>query len=225
MRLADPPARRARPRATRVVPRDRRARVSAGGPADVESMSVDERKGALIRLCANSDRGKSATPEAAAAIETLVRSLEAVNPTRDPAVAPGITGKWSLLYTGASAEDAAKRAELEGALGSTLTEVTGSSGNVALATYFQSGDAEAATARDGGKPLGRAIGTLSPELSRTRATSKTSTRTLERWRIAPSWRCSGSRSRCVSRLAVSPRRGRRPAARRRDSSSRSGESR
>ena len=102
-----------------------------------------------------------------------MRSLEAVNPTRDPAVAPGITGKWSLLYTGASAEDAAKRAELEGALGSTLTEVTGSSGNVALATYFQSGDAEAATARDGGKPLGRAIGT-SPELSRTRATSKTS---------------------------------------------------
>ena len=160
-------ASRGSPGAARSTPRHARGpsrsstRVSATGPADVESMSVDERKGALIRLCANSDRGKSATPEAAAAIETLVRSLEAVNPTRDPAVAPGITGKWSLLYTGASAEDAAKRAELEGALGSTLTEVTGSSGNVALATYVQSGDAEAATARDGGKPLGRAIGTLS----------------------------------------------------------------
>ena len=151
-------ASRGSPGAARSTPRHARGpsrsstRVSATGPADVESMSVDERKGALIRLCANSDRGKSATPEAAAAIETLVRSLEAVNPTRDPAVAPGITGKWSLLYTGASAEDAAKRAELEGALGSTLTEVTGSSGNVALATYFQSGDAEAATARDGQAP-------------------------------------------------------------------------
>ena len=55
------------------------------------------------------------------------------------------------------------RVELEGALGSTLTEVTGSSGNVALATYLQSGDADRAKAAanaNGSAPLGRTIGTL-----------------------------------------------------------------
>ena len=75
---------------------------------------------------------------------------------------------YGLHSTQPYAEDAAKRAELEGAVGSTLTEVTGSSGNVALATYFQSGDAEAAAAREeaeagagGKKPLGRSISLLS----------------------------------------------------------------
>jgi len=128
-----------------------------------EDLSVEECKKLLVRLCANTDRGKSADEDTAGLIEACVRSLEAVNPTRDPAIAPGLSGKWSLVFTGASAADAARRAELEGALGSTLTEVTGSSGNVALATYLQSGDADRAKAAanaNGSAPLGRTIGTL-----------------------------------------------------------------
>ena len=72
----------------------------AGAPATVE-----QRKRRLVQLCARTDRGKSATPEVAAEIESIVAALEAVNPTKDPAVNRElITGKWSLLYTGASAE-------------------------------------------------------------------------------------------------------------------------
>ena len=66
----------------------------AGAPATVE-----QRKRRLVQLCARTDRGKSATPEVAAEIESIVAALEAVNPTKDPAVNKElITGKWSLLY-------------------------------------------------------------------------------------------------------------------------------
>mgnify|MGYP002841288445 CR=1 FL=1 len=130
---------------------------------DASEMTVPERKQRLVQLCAKTDRGKSATPEVAAEIESIVASLEAINPTKDPATNKElITGKWSLLYTGASAEDAAKRAELEGAIGSALTEVSGSSGNVAVDTA--AGSSDAAASSDGGssmKPMGRTISTFS----------------------------------------------------------------
>ena len=123
---------------------------------DASEMTVPERKQRLVQLCAKTDRGKSATPEVAAEIESIVASLEAINPTKDPATNKTlITGKWSLLYTGASAEDAAKRAELEGAIGSALTEMSGSSGNVAVDTA--AGSSDAAASSDGGssmKPMG-----------------------------------------------------------------------
>lgn len=130
---------------------------------DASEMTVPERKQRLVQLCAKTDRGKSATPEVAAEIESIVASLESINPTKDPATNKElITGKWSLLYTGASAEDAAKRAELEGAIGSALTEVSGSSGNVAVDTA--AGSSDAAASSDGGssmKPMGRTISTFS----------------------------------------------------------------
>ena len=116
--------------------------------------TLAERKKLLVRLCAGTDRGKRVTPDTAAAIEEQVRAIEALNRTADPAIAEGISGRWSLLYTGATQEDAAKRAELEGALGSALTEVTGSSGNVA-ARSAEGG------ASSGSKPLGRTISTFS----------------------------------------------------------------
>ena len=137
------------------------------------SLTLSERKQLLIRLCANTDRGKNASVETAAAIETQVTALEALNETNDPAVSQKISGKWALIYTGASADDAAKRAQMEGVIGSTLTEATGSSGNVAstdgvkprstgnaqLATYLQGGNV---TKEEGAEkmPLGRTIGTL-----------------------------------------------------------------
>ena len=130
---------------------------------DASEMTVPERKQRLVQLCAKTDRGKSATPEVAAEIESIVASLEAINPTKDPATNKTlITCKWSLLYTGASAEDAAKRAELEGAIGSALTEVSGSSGNVAVDTA--AGSSDAAASSDGAssmKPMGRTISTFS----------------------------------------------------------------
>ena len=145
----------------------------AGAPATVE-----QRKRRLVQLCARTDRGKSATPEVAAEIESIVAALEAVNPTKDPAVNRElITGKWSLLYTGASAEDAAKRAELEGAIGSALTEVSGSSGNVAKKRNDDDDDDGSSSEGGGGgggrggwsenekggdaKPMGRTISTFS----------------------------------------------------------------
>ena len=148
----------------------------AGAPTTVE-----QRKRRLVQLCARTDRGKSATPEVAAEIESIVAALEAVNPTKDPAVNKElISGKWSLLYTGASAEDAAKRAELEGAIGSALTEVSGSSGNVAKKRNDDDDDDddddEGSSSKGGGgggggggekekggdaKPMGRTISTFS----------------------------------------------------------------
>ena len=44
----------------------------AGAPATVE-----QRKRRLVQLCARTDRGKSATPEVAAEIESIVAALEA----------------------------------------------------------------------------------------------------------------------------------------------------
>ena len=87
-----------------------RPRVGSSASDAPESLSLDERKQLLIRLCANTDRGKNASPETAALIETQVRALEAANATRDPATSAKISGKWALIYTGASAADAASRA-------------------------------------------------------------------------------------------------------------------
>ena len=159
------PGRRS-PVRVRAVPRPRVGSSASDAP---ESLSLDERKQLLIRLCANTDRGKNASPETAAAIEAQVRALEAANATRDPATSAKISGKWALIYPGASAASAASRAAKEGVIGSALTEVTGSSGNVAsvesdastgnagLARFLQGG---AASSPGGGeKPLGRTIGT------------------------------------------------------------------
>ena len=44
---------------------------------DASEMTVPERKQRLVQLCAKTDRGKSATPEVAAEIESIVASLEA----------------------------------------------------------------------------------------------------------------------------------------------------
>ena len=166
----------------RAVPRPRVGSSASDAPS--LSLSLDERKQLLIRLCANTDRGKNASAETAAAIESTVRALESMNATRDPATSSKISGKWALIYTGASAADAARRAAKEGVIGSALTEVTGSSGNVSsvksdtknastgnarLARYLQGGasaDESALPTRDVDaqkkkkKPLGRTIGTL-----------------------------------------------------------------
>ena len=94
-----------------------------------------------------------------------VAALEALNTTKDPAIAPGISGKWSLLYTGASAETASKRAELEGPAGSALNQVAGNAGYVGPVSGDASGaDVAAGTSTGGmvgGKPLGRSITLLS----------------------------------------------------------------
>jgi hypothetical protein len=55
-----------------------------------------------------------------------MEAVEALNPTASPANSQLLGGKWSLLYTGASLEDAAKRRAKEGVIGSAVTELTGS---------------------------------------------------------------------------------------------------
>ena len=55
----------------------------------------------LKRAVANTRRGKSATIDQQKDILRRVEALEVHNPTKDPATSPLISGKWSLLYTGA----------------------------------------------------------------------------------------------------------------------------
>mmetsp|Transcript_30622 Transcript_30622/g.57675 ORF Transcript_30622/g.57675 Transcript_30622/m.57675 type:complete len:201 (+) Transcript_30622:123-725(+) len=82
-----------------------------------------------------------------------IEQLEEMNTMRDPAASPLISGRWSLLYTGsATAEAAQDRKQKEGLIGSTVTDLTGSSGSSPL---LPGGDP---TRR---KPLGRQVTTQS----------------------------------------------------------------
>ena len=136
---------------------------SSSSSSDVTSLALEDRKSLLLRLCANTDRGKSVTPDAAKRIEELVAAIEASNVTRDPAVSPLISGEWSLVYTGASAKDAAERAKREGVIGRTLTEVTGSGGNVAGegGAETRTTDSISSISKKKPLPLGRSISLLS----------------------------------------------------------------
>jgi hypothetical protein len=55
----------------------------------------------VIRSVANTKRGKAASTEKQRDILQKVVALEAMQPTKNPALSPLISGRWSLLYTGA----------------------------------------------------------------------------------------------------------------------------
>jgi len=87
----------------------------------------EESKRRLRQLVASTKQGKGASDVEREEIFAAMESLEALNPTATPANSDLLGGRWSLLYTGASAQDAAQRRQKEGAIGSAVTELTGAS--------------------------------------------------------------------------------------------------
>ena len=101
--------------------------------------------------------GRQPQPDDNTAVIAAVEELERLNPCPCPVESPLLSGKWSLLYTGAA--DTAiilDRRSKEGLIGATVTEVSGAS------------DTIGAPAGAGGEPLGRRITTLAGRLVRNR---------------------------------------------------------
>ena len=89
--------------------------------------SVSAVKIELIRLCARTDGGREATENEREEMYELIDALEEAG-KRNGVDMKAVSGRWSLLATLASDEDARTRRAKEGALGSALTDLSGSSG-------------------------------------------------------------------------------------------------
>jgi hypothetical protein len=97
------------------------------GKEQKQEKAREEAKRRLRQLVASTKQGKGASDVEREEIFAAMEAIEALNPTAAPADSELLGGKWSLLYTGASAEDAARRRQKEGAIGSAVTELTGAS--------------------------------------------------------------------------------------------------
>jgi hypothetical protein len=53
----------------------------------------------IIKLCAYTNRGTVASSDERIKIEQAIRTLEASNPTQEPARSPLLNGEWRLVYT------------------------------------------------------------------------------------------------------------------------------
>jgi hypothetical protein len=89
----------------------------------VTEREVKQRIKVLASKTKNVD-AKSSDDEAA--IMDCIRQLEKANTCRAPVESPLLSGKWSLLYT--IGKEGGERARLEGVIGSSVTEVSESSG-------------------------------------------------------------------------------------------------
>lgn len=108
----------------------------------------------LLKLVSEVKReGYSPQPADNDAVIAAVEELERLNPCECPVESPLISGKWSLLYTGAadSAVTDSRRIK-EGPIGATVTELSGASDTV----------------RPADLPLGRRVTTLAGRLVRNR---------------------------------------------------------
>jgi hypothetical protein len=114
---------------SRIARSSRGARDAVRACARARDDDVGRVKAALIRLCATTDGGKRATSSEREDLERLVGELAEIG-AREGVNLARVNGKWSLLATLASAEDAKTRKNKEGAIGSALTEISGSSGRV-----------------------------------------------------------------------------------------------
>ena len=121
------------------------------GAAEAERAKA---KQALKLLVARTKQGKTPTALEREEIFRAMEAIEKLNPTSAPATSLLLAGKWSLLYTGASVEDAAQRRVKEGAIGSAVTELTGASEAPRGLGQVLGEDDEAAL------PLGRRLTTL-----------------------------------------------------------------
>lgn len=97
------------------------------GGAKNREAQLEEAKQRVRKLVARTKQGKEASDAEREDIFKALEALERLNPTTSPASSDLLGGKWSLLYTGASVEDAAQRRVKEGVIGSAVTELTGAS--------------------------------------------------------------------------------------------------
>lgn len=95
--------------------------------AQQSNVQREDAKRRLRQLVASTKQGKDASDAERMEIFKAMEAIESLNPTAEPADSDLLAGNWSLLYTGASAEDSAKRRAKEGAIGSAVTELTGAS--------------------------------------------------------------------------------------------------
>ncbi|KAG2495036.1 hypothetical protein HYH03_006968 [Edaphochlamys debaryana] len=77
---------------------------------ELNSLSTDSLKTAIVRAVSGTQRGKAATPEQRAAILPLLEALEARNTIKEPTNSPLLSGVWALLYQAPLDE---KRAEVD----------------------------------------------------------------------------------------------------------------
>ena len=103
-----------------------RGKTARRSASERESVDVRDIKRRLRAACARAS-GRASTRDAREDALELVRALESVNggATVD---ASRVSGRWSLLATLATSEDARARREKEGAIGAALTDASGSAG-------------------------------------------------------------------------------------------------
>mmetsp|Transcript_160041 Transcript_160041/g.282176 ORF Transcript_160041/g.282176 Transcript_160041/m.282176 type:complete len:443 (+) Transcript_160041:78-1406(+) len=101
------------------------AKVAAEATAAKEAEAArEEAKKELLSFVTGTEGGKKATEDELLAVASLMRPLERNNPTSDPAASPLVSGKWALLYTGASKRTDEARKAKEGLVGSAVSEFT-----------------------------------------------------------------------------------------------------
>ncbi|GAQ81050.1 hypothetical protein KFL_000690280 [Klebsormidium nitens] len=82
------------------------AKVSTSGSSgSAAPQSLQEQKAAILKVVANTNRGKNTTAWQRRQILDLIESVEPQNPTPDPIRSPLISGTWSLLYTASTKEE------------------------------------------------------------------------------------------------------------------------
>jgi hypothetical protein len=112
-------------------------------------------KSRLLKLVGQANRNTGDKYSGNLAVIEAIEELERLNPCASPVESPLLSGKWSLLYTGAADVSVADRRSKEGPIGSAVTEISGASDSAAA-----DGSADI--------PLGRRVTTLAGKLVRNR---------------------------------------------------------
>ena len=123
---------------------------------DQNEVTREIAKKKLLKLVGEAKRNPEDQSFGNVAVIEAIEELERLNPCACPVESPLLSGKWSLLYTGAADASSADRRRKEGPVGSAVTEISGAS-NVAVTA-----------GGEGSIPLGRRVTTLAGQLVRNR---------------------------------------------------------
>jgi hypothetical protein len=123
---------------------------------DQNMVTREMAKKKLLKLVGEAKRGSEDKSSGNLAVIEAIELLERLNPCDCPVESPLLSGKWSLLYTGAADASSSDRRRKEGPVGSAVTEISGAS------------NPAEPTDGGGGMPLGRRLTTLAGQLVRNR---------------------------------------------------------
>jgi hypothetical protein len=121
---------------------------------DQNEVAREIAKKKLLKLVGEANRNSGDKNLGNLAVIEAIEELEQLNPCARPVESPLLSGKWSLLYTGAAEASIADRRSKEGPVGSAVTEISGASDSAEIA--------------GGSVPLGRRVTTLAGQLVRNR---------------------------------------------------------